>query len=292
MEICIDGNAIDISLDTEHTVGDVLAGVGQWLDGSGFRLSGLEIDGALLGSGALDGVFDRELTDIERLNILTESIQVLRYNACIDALLTVKEWESTDNEGKERIACEWERSPEMTFLATEDRILFTEIQALFNGGAYDGSPRTSSTILNMIEDRLREQEDPFSMINAFEDEVLEAARRMEDLALDLQTGKDRHAGQTVMLFSAVSEKIMRLLPLLPNARPVAVCAEEDSAAFESPHLLWKEFRPVLEEFLAAYETQDSVLAGDLAEYEVAPRLRALYESLQQAGAAVGMRRLG
>ena len=40
-----------------------------------------------------------------------------------------------------------------------------------------------------------------------------------------------------------------------------------------------EFNAILKELLAAYETRDSVLVGDLAEYELAPRLRCLYAAL-------------
>jgi hypothetical protein len=44
----------------------------------------------------------------------------------------------------------------------------------------------------------------------------------------------------------------------------------------------EEFAGVLKEFLSAYETRDSVLIGDLAEYEVSPRLAELYGRLSAA----------
>ena len=40
-----------------------------------------------------------------------------------------------------------------------------------------------------------------------------------------------------------------------------------------------EFNSALKELLQAYEQNDSVLIGDLAEYELAPRLRSLYAAL-------------
>ena len=41
-----------------------------------------------------------------------------------------------------------------------------------------------------------------------------------------------------------------------------------------------EFGAALKELLAAYEQRDAVLVGDLAEYELAPRLRDLYAAMR------------
>ena len=46
-----------------------------------------------------------------------------------------------------------------------------------------------------------------------------------------------------------------------------------------------EFSAALRELLAAYEQHDTVLVGDLAEYEMAPRLRGLHAALLGAGRA-------
>jgi hypothetical protein len=43
-----------------------------------------------------------------------------------------------------------------------------------------------------------------------------------------------------------------------------------------------EFGAALKELCSAYDTQDSVLVGDLAEYELAPRLTKLYIALKDA----------
>jgi hypothetical protein len=48
---------------------------------------------------------------------------------------------------------------------------------------------------------------------------------------------------------------------------------------ETLKLLLEEIGTILQELLSAYEAKDTVLVGDLAEYEIAPRLRSLQEAL-------------
>jgi hypothetical protein len=48
----------------------------------------------------------------------------------------------------------------------------------------------------------------------------------------------------------------------------------------------EEFGAALKELLAAYEVRDAVLVGDLAEYELAPRLRGLYAAINTPLVAV------
>jgi hypothetical protein len=43
-----------------------------------------------------------------------------------------------------------------------------------------------------------------------------------------------------------------------------------------------EFNAALRELLAAYEQRDTVLVGDIAEYEMAPRLRNLHTAVASA----------
>ena len=57
MDIFINGKKADIALETEKTVGELLAGIEKWLDGTGSRISGIEIDGMAANAGDLESVF-------------------------------------------------------------------------------------------------------------------------------------------------------------------------------------------------------------------------------------------
>ena len=51
MKIQINGTDADIRPETEKNVGEVLCALEAWLTNSGFRLSGLSIDGEIIGAG-------------------------------------------------------------------------------------------------------------------------------------------------------------------------------------------------------------------------------------------------
>ncbi|MDR3139677.1 MAG: hypothetical protein LBT95_08410, partial [Treponema sp.] len=103
------------------------------------------------------------------------------------------------------------------------------------------------------------------------------AARLEDLPLDIQTGKDERAAETVQLFSHIAEKLFRLLYCLKfdGLSPDALTVE--SLPIQK---FIEEFGTALKELTAAYEAKDAVLVGDLAEYELAPRLVSLYRTLK------------
>ncbi len=65
-------------------------------------------------------------------------------------------------------------------------------------------------------------------------------------------------------------KLFRLLPMLSFL-------EIKTDSFKS---LLEEIGSILRELLSAYESQDTVLVGDLAEYEIVPRLGSLQEALE------------
>jgi len=109
--------------------------------------------------------------------------------------------------------------------------------------------------------------------------VGEICARLEELSLDIQTGKDARAAETVRTFSGIGEKIFRIFNMLKLAGfPVGEITVENA----SITAYITEFDTALRELLAAYEQHDTVLVGDLAEYEMAPRLHHLHTAILDA----------
>jgi hypothetical protein len=100
-------------------------------------------------------------------------------------------------------------------------------------------------------------EQPEQELEALRPSLMSLAERMEELPLDFQTGKEAHASETMVIFSRTVQSLVRLLALLHNKE------ELDG---------WKD---LIAELSDAYKNEDMISAGDLAEYEIAPRLRAL-----------------
>ena len=82
---------------------------------------------------------------------------------------------------------------------------------------------------------------------------------MEQVALLLQTGKDAEAMQYIITCTEYILKALRLLVLAPKS--------EDIKSFRD------ELNSVLLELKEAFTVKDSVLIGDLMEYEIRPENR-------------------
>ena len=139
--------------------------------------------------------------------------------------------------------------------------------------SFSGSDINTRAVFSMTEERLREVKAPLAEFSNIKPVLEETCSRLENLALDIQTGKDSRSAQTIQLFSGVSEKILRILNQL------------DIQGYLSGK---KQFSPIIgefgnlvEELLSAYEKHDTVLVGDLAEYEAAPKLKELYSVITE-----------
>jgi hypothetical protein len=272
MEISINGKPADIILEKEKNVGEVLSALEQWLAGTGNRLSGLSIDGLETGAAALADSMGRELEDIRNLDIRISSWDEL----AIEALEALKEtcviYGDTSFDLRPEVRNRWEGSAAATFISTE----ITDLHDLARL-SFGGEGLSARDLGFLVEERLRELEDPAGEITNMEKPVSELIRRMEGLPLDVQTGKDGRAAETIRLFSQMGEKLIRLLQVF-KFRGLLI----DSYLIDN--LPAKEFlngfSAALGELCTAYGNQDTVLVGDLIDYELAPRLLKLLSALK------------
>jgi hypothetical protein len=273
VDISINGKTADITLESERTIGELLSGIDDWLKDSGFRLTGLEIDGEKIGSGALPPAFDRELAGIRRVDLQVRSGAELTLEALGDAGACLAAYgEALERGGPgeaERVTGIWEGGAAASFLGAEFPELRRDLDAAFRGANREAARA-------LLEERMRELAEPLGEIDRLEALTGSAAGRLEDLPLDLQTGKDGRAAETVALFSAVAEKLFRLYRILKTGGEDFSGLEVDSVPLESFLEAWNG---AVKEMLAAYQSRDLVLVGDLAEYELAPRLRGFWGAL-------------
>ncbi|MHC6201617.1 hypothetical protein ACYULU_00285 [Breznakiellaceae bacterium SP9] len=270
MDILINGIEADISIDTEKILGDVLAGLEPWLREQGCFLSGIEIDGVLLESEVLEAECARSIDGIATLNLRAFSWNELALQSFCETQKTAQELSSAGFAAKQTLCAEWENSPAARFLSEQIPDMFEIIKKCFAGEGIGlealGTP---------IAERIREIQDTKTEILTIESFVSEIAVRMQDLPLDIQTGKDQHAAQTINFFSHCVEKLYRLLYLLRFTG-----LDKDKLELNWFKEFNSEFHAALKELLDAYQIKDAVLVGDLAEYELAPRLIKLYTALK------------
>jgi len=270
MEIRINGQAADITLDSEKTIGDILASLDLWLANLGHSLSGLSIDGKAADTTRLDEIFSKETNSVNVLDIYTSSIAELTAAALLSLLGDIDEFENLKFEDKSNFVSSWEQSAQAEFIKENMPEFFSLCIDLFTHGGI-----TCQTLHSITEERLREVNDPVNEFSKIEPLVNETCVRLVDLPLDIQTGKDGRAAQTIQIFSGITEKILRITKQL-NLQ--GYLNQNDEKIFTQ---LINDFSKVLRELLDAYERHDSVLVGDLSEYEAAPKLQELFTAIMK-----------
>jgi hypothetical protein len=269
--ITINGKIADITLEAEKTLGELLSCLDSWLEGSGQHLSGIEVDGETYGSSSLEKAFGLSLDGISRLDIKTSSWAELMLEALFGIKNDLEVYEKNPSEisaaeasvyenagafsGLQKSA-EWKESHTALFLKNNAADLYVLMLQILDGKILP------EKALPFIAERIRELQDPSSEIKASCPAITEIAKRLEDLPLDIQTGKDARAAETIALFSGVTEKLFRMLYILRRG----------GIAAESMNVFLDEFGSAVKELHSAYANKDTVLVGDIAEYELAPRL--------------------
>ena len=268
MEIRINGQAADITPENEKTIGEVLASLDQWLSNLGHRISGLVIDGKTADTANLDEIFSMETSRVKILDIYASSAAQLTAAALVNLLGDIDEFEELKFEDKNNFLGLWEQKAQAKLIKENLPELFQLYIDLFSQGSI-----SCQTLRSITEERIREVSDPVGEFSKIEALVNETCVRLVDLPLDIQTGKDGRAAQTIQIFSGITEKILRITKQLNQQGYLDHNDEEKLTQ------LIGSFSGVLKELLDAYERRDSVLVGDLSEYEAAPKLQELFTEI-------------
>jgi len=270
MEIRINGKAADITADSEKTVGEVMAGLEVWIAESGHRLSGLAINGKHIDSSSLEEAFSKEISSVKTLDINTSSIADLSAQSLLRLIDDINEFETLDFAKRAAFFDNWKESAEACFAAEQAQDLY-----LLYVNTFTGQGVNCEGLRSITEERLREINTPSAELAAIQSLINEICSRLADISLDIQTGKDGRAAQTIQVFTALTEKIFRIFRQL-DAQGYFPADEEKPA-----YTLIADFNAYVKELLEAYEKHDSVLVGDLAEYEIAPRLQEMYDTIEK-----------
>ncbi|MDR2741808.1 MAG: hypothetical protein LBB98_06595 [Treponema sp.] len=282
MDIRINGEAADITLESEQTLGDVLAGIENWLGNAEFRVKGLEIDGKTVFGDAIPAAFEREVAEIRSIDIKVCTKQELMLEALTEArcYLAALTTPGSCTHTVSSVAEGWKASAAESFLSEELPDVCGMLDEFFKNGEAGGGP-LPQPVVSLIDERIREIGDPAEEFTRLESLVSSVSERLEELPIDIQTGKDGRAAETVSLFSNVAEKLFRLFFVFQSRGKFI----ETVDSVPISHFL-EEFGAAVKELLAAYSGKDAVLVGDLAEYELAPRLRSFYAALKQSVASL------
>ncbi|MCL2719817.1 MAG: hypothetical protein FWD47_00565 [Treponema sp.] len=277
MEIKINDKILDASLDNESTIGEVLTNLEQWLTDSGHRISEIKIDSQTVSASMIEELFKKDIKSVKRIDVQTNVIAELTAASIINLLEDINEYSGLNFEDKTNYFSKWKESATAQFISVEIPDLYAFCVNTFSSGEV-----SAHTLISITEEIQREVHDPKKELENIEQILNEICERLVDLPLDIQTGKDSRAAQTIQVFSAVTEKIFRIIKQLDiqgylfREKPAAENREKPITQ------LLTEFGCVLKDLLEAYEKNDSVLVGDLTEYEASPKLKDLYNAVMES----------
>ena len=106
------------------------------------------------------------------------------------------------------------------------------------------------------------------------------ALQLEQIPVQLQSGKDKAANVIITQLADLVDNVCHtasLAALFPDL--YAKLAVDGKSITE----FFAEFSDILNDFRQALEDKDTVLIGDLAEYEISPRLIALADAVETQG---------
>lgn len=271
MNFTINGQTANITLEQEETVGELLSGFEQWLQQSDQILSGIIVDGEKIDSESISEIFLKKLDEVNTIDFKTTSRIELYFEALFLIRAELEGYENASYEDKKWIQQNWIDGAAASFIKHSEPSLFDMLNGVFSGEGLN--PKDAASI---VSERIRELENPVKEIGGIQSIIDESVKRLIDLPLDLQTGKDFRAAETIQLFSGICEKLFRILAVMEGQGVSFKDIKVDDKDF---NVFMGELSAALQELFSAYESKDSVLVGDLAEYELAPRLHELYAAV-------------
>lgn len=101
--------------------------------------------------------------------------------------------------------------------------------------------------------------------------------KMENIPMEMQNGNNLTAIESIKVLAESIDNfchVAALASLFPETYSKTSIGEKNFMEF------LKEFSPILQDFEEALKNNDTVLIGDLSEYEICPRLKEISESLK------------
>lgn len=106
----------------------------------------------------------------------------------------------------------------------------------------------------------------------------ELSVKMEEVPLELQKGNNKDVIDSINVLADGIDEFCHIAAMASLFPKTFTNTKIDGKDFKD---FFNEFSPVLLDFETAIKNNDSVTIGDLSEYEICPRLRAISESLKQ-----------
>lgn len=102
------------------------------------------------------------------------------------------------------------------------------------------------------------------------------SEKMQTISVELQSGKAKEANESILTLADSINEFCHVATLATLFQDYTEVKIEDKPFSE----FFKDFSPVLSDFESALKNNDTVSVGDLAEYEICPRLISIAKALE------------
>jgi hypothetical protein len=278
MDIRINGTTAEVSV-AGRNVGQILAELDEKAEKAGAIITGIRYNDHDLDAESIAGITSDPADGQGSLELSAEPATDMKARA-IDTLLQLVEAAAAAND-------------EMTLKAARDA--WTSYRTAFDGlysaeessfldafgeelaGTAAGG--TATQVASFFGERLAELRNPGAAMLASAQLFDTIRNDLTEVAVRLQTGKEAEGMHTMVMVVELINKTVRILPDFMRTVPGAAELSVDGKAIGD---FYDDFNVVFKELAGAFENKDSVLIGDLAEYEILPRLSAFFVAARAA----------
>jgi len=301
MEVRINSNPIDVHLEEEKNAYEVVRQMDTWLVAEGFFVSGLLINGkaaSISDDEYLKGIPVESIGELEILAQPLDELSIERYSTLLQYFSymyralhdgDLKLLKDLSSEAGPIIS----NMDSILRLKVGDKPVSEVFSRLMSELTFDGNSvgipgelkDFSANLCIFIEGRIREIANPLQELRSTASLLESYIPKLEEIPILLQTSKEKEAMEMVIAFTEISEKLTRLYPLLKERDGENLMTREiDGVSFEEFYI---DLNAKFQELTEAMEAEDSILIGDLLEYEIAPKIRELTSSIEGLPAFTG-----
>ena len=278
MTISINGENINYTLENEQKAGDILKGLTSWLEESGLLIGGLEINHEPMPLNETEWK-SIPIESIDNISIEALSLRegrVRQLETARDFFILLETAIKTGDEESLKELYEGFRDlkgilPHLLNEGPHPTIL-PHLEKVFEKG-FKGTGSVSAAeavqMASVLESRRRETASPESEARSSAKALAEMAVNLDDVAVQLQTGQDKTAMETIIRLTELLQMFMRSLSWLDGSDTVKE--------------ILNDMNGILSELEEALKAGDTVLIGDLLEYEIKPRLIKLPTGMDFSG---------
>jgi hypothetical protein len=298
LTILLNKKQLDFTLENEKYLGEVINGIEQWLKDSNLIITSLAIGERELLEEEKEEWKDIPLTDIESVSITVKPSREIHLtameNICHFLSMLKKAIAETDKKLFSELLTGYPymvESLKLIFSAHPDTITpsIQSFTALFTGLKEDQflswSPEQKEKVLDILstihtytDALILESRDPLEALHKTGEQLKTSIKEISEVSILLQTGKDKKAMDVCITFSTVFQNFVRIFLQVKNRNIMSF--NGINIAGTTLEAYYNELNGFLRELSEAFTINDSVLIGDLLEYEIAPRLEELIHFIE------------